>query len=150
MSGDRFEALFGAGTEVVCAFHGYARALHQLLHGRPNPGRFHVHGYSEQGSTTTPFDMVVLNRMSRYHLVLNALRRAQKDIDLEPEQFKHYFLNELPEQYHELFDPRLAGTGERVVFQPYTQEIFERTYRWVIERGLFGAHHGGLRGEVHR
>jgi xylulose-5-phosphate/fructose-6-phosphate phosphoketolase len=78
MSRDRFEELFGDSTEVVCAFHGYARALHQLLHGRPNAGRFHVHGYSEQGSTTTPFDMVVLNECSRYHLVLNALRRARR------------------------------------------------------------------------
>ena len=78
LSGDRFATLFGESTEVVCAFHGYARALHQILHGRPNPGRFHVHGYSEQGSTTTPFDMVVLNECSRYHLVLNALRRARR------------------------------------------------------------------------
>ena len=52
------------------AFHGYARAIHQLLHGAPQPGRFHVRGFSEQGTTTTPFDMVVLNEMSRYHLVL--------------------------------------------------------------------------------
>ena len=59
------------------AFHGYARALHQLLHGRPHPSRFHVRGFNEQGTTTTPFDMVVLNEMSRYHLVLEALRRAR-------------------------------------------------------------------------
>ncbi|MEY2441211.1 MAG: xylulose-5-phosphate/fructose-6-phosphate phosphoketolase [bacterium] len=78
MSRDRFEDLFGDTTNVVCAFHGYARALHQLLHGRPAAGRFHVHGYSEQGTTTTPFDMVVLNEMSRYHLVLDALRRARR------------------------------------------------------------------------
>ncbi|HEX4344892.1 MAG TPA: phosphoketolase family protein [Solirubrobacteraceae bacterium] len=78
MSRDRFDELFGEDTEVVCAFHGYARALHQLLHGRPAAGRFHVHGYSEQGTTTTPFDMVVLNECSRYHLVLNALRRARR------------------------------------------------------------------------
>jgi xylulose-5-phosphate/fructose-6-phosphate phosphoketolase len=78
LSRDRFDELFGEATDVVCAFHGYARALHELLHGRPSPGRFHVHGYSEQGTTTTPFDMVVLNRCSRYHLVLNALRRARR------------------------------------------------------------------------
>jgi xylulose-5-phosphate/fructose-6-phosphate phosphoketolase len=77
-SRDAFGQLFGEETDVVCAFHGYARALHQLLHGRPNAGRFHVHGYSEQGTTTTPFDMVVLNECSRYHLVLNALRRARR------------------------------------------------------------------------
>jgi xylulose-5-phosphate/fructose-6-phosphate phosphoketolase len=72
-----FLELFGESDEVVMAFHGYARALHQLLHGRPHPGRFHVRGFNEQGTTTTPFDMVVLNRMSRYHLVLEALRRAR-------------------------------------------------------------------------
>ena len=59
------------------AFHGYARALHQLLHGRIHPGRFHVRGYNEQGTTTTPFDMVVLNRMSRYHLVEEVLNRVE-------------------------------------------------------------------------
>jgi len=78
LSREHFEALFGETTDVVCAFHGYARALHQLLHGRPNASRFHVRGYSEQGTTTTPFDMVVINEMSRYHLVLNALRRARR------------------------------------------------------------------------
>ena len=60
------------------AFHGYARALHQLLHGRPHPGRFHVRGFNEQGTTTTPFDMVVLNRMSRYHLALRRSRRSRR------------------------------------------------------------------------
>jgi len=72
-----FAELFGEDLEVVCAFHGYARAIHQLLHGRRHPGRFHVHGYSEQGTTTTPFDMVVLNEMSRFHLVCEALSRAR-------------------------------------------------------------------------
>ena len=78
LSGDAFKRLFGESTDVVFAFHGYARALHQLLAKRPNGERFHVHGYSERGTTTTPFDMVVLNEMSRYHLVLNALRRARR------------------------------------------------------------------------
>jgi xylulose-5-phosphate/fructose-6-phosphate phosphoketolase len=73
-----FEGLFGRDREVVFAFHGYARALHQVLHGRPHPGRFHVRGFSEQGTTTTPFDMVVLNGMSRYHLALMALERAPR------------------------------------------------------------------------
>jgi xylulose-5-phosphate/fructose-6-phosphate phosphoketolase len=48
---------------------------HQLVHGRSNPGRFHVRGFSEEG-TTTPFDMVVLNRVSRYHLAIEALPRT--------------------------------------------------------------------------
>ncbi|MBP2414836.1 xylulose-5-phosphate/fructose-6-phosphate phosphoketolase [Arthrobacter stackebrandtii] len=71
-----FEELFTQDTHVIVAWHGYARTVHQLLHGRRNPGRFHVRGYNEQGTTTTPFDMVVLNRMSRYHLAVEALHRA--------------------------------------------------------------------------
>ena len=74
----RFEELFTRDTDVVFAFHGYPRAIHELLHGRLNPGRFHVRGFNEQGTTTTPFDMVVLNRMSRYHLVMEALRRTRR------------------------------------------------------------------------
>ena len=73
---ERFESLFGADLEVVAAFHGYERALHQLLHGRRHPGRFHVRGFKEVGTTTTPFDMVVLNQISRYHLAREALRRT--------------------------------------------------------------------------
>jgi xylulose-5-phosphate/fructose-6-phosphate phosphoketolase len=74
----KFDELFTRDSDVVFAFHGYPRAVHELLHGRVNPGRFHVRGFAEQGTTTTPFDMVVLNRMSRYHLVLEALRRARR------------------------------------------------------------------------
>jgi xylulose-5-phosphate/fructose-6-phosphate phosphoketolase len=81
LSNERFEELFGSDLEVVVAFHGYARALHQLLHGRRHPGRFHVRGYNEVGTTTTPFDMVVLNEMSRYHLALEALRRCKRRPD---------------------------------------------------------------------
>jgi xylulose-5-phosphate/fructose-6-phosphate phosphoketolase len=77
-SDEKFETLFTTGTDVVFAFHGYPRAVHELLHGRSKPGRFHVRGFTEQGTTTTPFDMVVLNRMSRYHLVLEALRRSRR------------------------------------------------------------------------
>jgi xylulose-5-phosphate/fructose-6-phosphate phosphoketolase len=81
MPNDRFEDLFTADREVIVAFHGYARALHQLLHGRRHPGRFHVRGYNEAGTTTTPFDMVVLNRMSRYHLALEAISRSPRHVE---------------------------------------------------------------------
>lgn len=72
----QFDDLFTSDKHVVMAFHEYPRAVHQLVHGRSNPGRFHVRGFNEQGTTTTPFDMVVLNRMSRYHLATEVLRRA--------------------------------------------------------------------------
>jgi xylulose-5-phosphate/fructose-6-phosphate phosphoketolase len=73
-----FNDLFTPDRHVVFAFHGYARALHELLHGRREPDRFHVRGYREEGTTTTPFDMVVLNNVSRYHLCRQAIRRARR------------------------------------------------------------------------
>ncbi|WP_241004323.1 phosphoketolase [Conexibacter sp. SYSU D00693] len=75
---DRFEALFGRDVETVFAFHGHPRAVHQLLHGRSRPERFHVRGFDEHGTTTTPFDMVVRNGMSRYDLAALALRHARR------------------------------------------------------------------------
>jgi xylulose-5-phosphate/fructose-6-phosphate phosphoketolase len=78
MPDERFSALFTENVPVVFAFHGYAGAVHQLLHGRVNAPRFHVRGYREEGTTTTPFDMVVLNKTSRFHLVAEALRRTEK------------------------------------------------------------------------
>jgi NitT/TauT family transport system substrate-binding protein len=66
-----------------------------------------------------------------------ALRRAQRDIDLEPERFKHYFLREIPERYHALADVRTFGTGERIVFEDYTREMYERTHRWMVDWNLF-------------
>jgi xylulose-5-phosphate/fructose-6-phosphate phosphoketolase len=86
---EAFERLFGEATEVIFAFHGYARALHQSLHGRTHPGRFHVHGFTEQGTTTTPFDMVVLNEVSRYHLALHALAVAPERPRGGPELADH-------------------------------------------------------------
>ena len=67
----------------------------------------------------------------------NALQRAQQEIDAAKELYQHYFLRELPERYHPLFDHRKAGTGERLVFQPYTREMFERTHRWMLDWQIF-------------
>src|SRR5579884_1844691 len=78
MSDTDFVDLFTADKPVIFAFHGYQRAMHEILHGRVNAGRFHVRGFMEQGTTTTPFDMVVLNEMSRYDLAIAALRRSPR------------------------------------------------------------------------
>ncbi|MEO6890301.1 MAG: phosphoketolase family protein [Ktedonobacteraceae bacterium] len=75
---------FTEDKPVVFAFHGYQRAIHQVIHGRPSPGRFHVRGFNEQGTTTTPFDMVVLNEVSRYHLCMVALKYAKRVRHLAP------------------------------------------------------------------
>ncbi|HTO96674.1 MAG TPA: phosphoketolase family protein, partial [Myxococcales bacterium] len=78
MPPDQFVQLFTRDVDVIFAWHGYANVLHGLLHGRQNAGRFHVRGYNEEGTTTTPFDMVVLNEISRYHLAIAALRWARR------------------------------------------------------------------------
>jgi xylulose-5-phosphate/fructose-6-phosphate phosphoketolase len=69
-----FNDLFTKQCHVVFAFHGYPGVIHQLIHGRVDPERFHARGFIEEGTTTTPFDMVVLNKMSRVHLCLDVLK----------------------------------------------------------------------------
>lgn len=73
----RFAELFTDTKDVIFGFHGYPGAIHQLVHGRPDADRFRVRGYIEEGTTTTPFDMVVKNRISRYHLVMDAINNAK-------------------------------------------------------------------------
>jgi len=66
-----------------------------------------------------------------------ALRRAQRDIDLRPERYTHYYRKEFPERFHGIMDTRRWGPGERIVFEPYTKEVFEDSFRWIAERGIF-------------
>jgi ABC-type nitrate/sulfonate/bicarbonate transport system substrate-binding protein len=66
-----------------------------------------------------------------------ALRRAQVDIDLHSHRYTHHYLKEFPTRFHSMMDTRLFGPGERIVFEPYTREMYEETQRWVIERGIF-------------
>jgi xylulose-5-phosphate/fructose-6-phosphate phosphoketolase len=73
-----FRELFTDSVDVVFSFHGYPGAIHQLVHGRPDADRFRVRGFVEEGTTTTPFDMVVRNRASRYHLVMDAINNARR------------------------------------------------------------------------
>ncbi|MEO7752452.1 MAG: phosphoketolase family protein [Terracoccus sp.] len=76
----RFAELFTNSVDVVFAFHGYHGAIHQLVHGRPDADRFHVRGFSEEGTTTTPFDMVVRNGVDRYHLVMDAINNSRRQV----------------------------------------------------------------------
>jgi xylulose-5-phosphate/fructose-6-phosphate phosphoketolase len=78
MDGTQFSELFTDTVDVVFSFHGYPGAIHQLVHGRPDADRFHVRGFVEEGTTTTPFDMAVKNRASRYDLVLDAINNAKR------------------------------------------------------------------------
>jgi xylulose-5-phosphate/fructose-6-phosphate phosphoketolase len=84
MTSEEFVQLFTADKPVIFAFHGYQRAIHELVHGHPNTDRIHVRGFSEQGTTTTPFQMVVLNSMSRFHLAAEATRQSPTIGDRAP------------------------------------------------------------------
>lgn len=75
-----------------------------------------------------------------------AIRRAQRDIDVEPELYTHHFLRELPERYHSMVDVRAFGPGERVVFEPYTKEVFEKTHRWMEDWKIFPEEQAGNAG----
>ena len=79
LDAERWRELFPDGVPVVFAFHGYPALVHQLLHGREDPTRFHVHGFRERGTTTTPFDMLMLNDLDRYTLAADAAGRACPD-----------------------------------------------------------------------
>jgi hypothetical protein len=66
-----------------------------------------------------------------------ALRRAQRDIDLRPDRYTHYYRNEFPLRYHAAMDTRRWGPGERLVFEPYTREVYEETFKWIADHGIF-------------
>ena len=74
LSDGEFEELFSKDKPVLFAFHAYPGSIYRLIHGRPNHDNFKVHGYQEEGSTTTPYDMVRVNDMDRWALAADALR----------------------------------------------------------------------------
>jgi hypothetical protein len=66
-----------------------------------------------------------------------ALRRAQRDIDLRPDLYTHYYEREFPARYHSMMDTRRWGPGERLVFEPYTREVYDETFAWIASHGIF-------------
>jgi ABC-type nitrate/sulfonate/bicarbonate transport system substrate-binding protein len=66
-----------------------------------------------------------------------ALRRAQRDIDLRPELYTHYYKNEFPDRFHAVMDTRRWGPGERIVFETYSKEVFEQSFDWIAEHKIF-------------
>ncbi|MDK8649591.1 phosphoketolase [Alloscardovia omnicolens] len=79
LSDEEFTELFTADKPVLMAYHAYAREVRSLIWDRPNHDNFNIHGYEEQGSTTTPFDMVRVNNIDRYELTAEALRAVDAD-----------------------------------------------------------------------
>jgi xylulose-5-phosphate/fructose-6-phosphate phosphoketolase len=76
LSDKDFDSLFTVDKPIIFAFHGYPWLIHRLTYRRTNHGNLHVRGYKEEGTTTTPFDMVVLNDLDRFHLVMGAIERV--------------------------------------------------------------------------
>jgi hypothetical protein len=68
-----------------------------------------------------------------------ALRRAQRDIDLRPELYTHYYRREFPDRFHAAMDTQRWGPGERIVFEPYSREAFEGAFSWIASRGIFNS-----------
>ena len=66
-----------------------------------------------------------------------ALRRAQRDIDLRPELYTHYYNNEFPVRWHPMMDTRRWGPGERLVFEPYTKDVYEQSFEWIASHQIF-------------
>jgi hypothetical protein len=123
---DRVEALL-AGDVPAAAIWGAATYLVEQLGCRKILDSTFMAGFMF-GAGTDPGDV------EKY---FRAMKRAQMELDLEPERYKHYYLNEIPERFHAAIDVRCFGPGERLVFLPYTAEMYERAQRWMQERGLF-------------
>ena len=76
LSDAEFDDIFTVDRPIVFAYHGYPWLIHRLTYRRTNHPNLHVRGYKEQGTTTTPFDMVVMNDLDRYHLVMDVIDRV--------------------------------------------------------------------------
>jgi xylulose-5-phosphate/fructose-6-phosphate phosphoketolase len=78
LSDRAFDDLFTKDKPVIFAYHGYPALIHRLTYRRTNHDQMHVHGYKEEGTTTTPFDMVVLNELDRFHLAADVIDRVPR------------------------------------------------------------------------
>jgi xylulose-5-phosphate/fructose-6-phosphate phosphoketolase len=76
MTDAEFDAIFTTNRPIIFAYHGYPWLIHRLTYRRTNHDNLHVRGYKEEGTTTTPFDMVMMNDLDRYHLVMDVIDRV--------------------------------------------------------------------------
>lgn len=90
MDDDQFDRLFTRDKPVIFAFHGYPGIIHRLTYRRRNHDNIHVRGYKEEGTTTTPFDMMVLNNLDRFQLTLDVINRVPKLAHLRAEAAQRY------------------------------------------------------------
>ncbi len=90
LADEDFDALFTADKPVIFAFHGYPMLIHRLTYRRHNHDNIHVRGYKEEGTTTTPFDMCVLNNIDRFQLTVDAIRRVPRLKDVTDKAYQTY------------------------------------------------------------
>ena len=124
LSDEAFDALFTTGKPIIFAFHGYPALIHRLTYRRTNHGNLHVRGYKEEGTTTTPFDMTVLNDLDRFHLVDDVIarvpgllpraagvRRFLADKLRQHAAWIRQYGDDMPEIRDWKWDPKRTGTG---------------------------------------
>jgi NitT/TauT family transport system substrate-binding protein len=123
---DRVRLMLGGRIEAANVFG----AQHYLLE---------QHGFRKLVDTTFIMGFLVSETADTedFERYFRALRHAQREIDLEADRYKHYWLREMPEDLHSGVDVRRFGPGERIVFEPYTRDMFDRTHRWMERWELF-------------
>ena len=124
----RMEAFFEGKAQAACLFNGPYFLAEQL-------------GYRKIIDTSFMIAAMLNGEpdMADVRKYFAALRRAQRDIDLRPELYTHYYKNEFPDRFHARMDTRRWGAGERIVFEPYSRETFEQSFEWIAERDMFEA-----------
>ena len=122
----RMEALFDRRVPAACVFSAPYYFLEQL-------------GYRKIIDTTFMIASMVTKEPDPEDVrkYFNALRRAQRDLDLRPELYTHYYKKEFPVRFHDTMDTRRWGPGERIVFEPYSKEVYDETFKWIAEREIF-------------
>ncbi|PPR11494.1 MAG: hypothetical protein CFH41_01079 [Alphaproteobacteria bacterium MarineAlpha11_Bin1] len=122
----RMELLIDGAVPAVNVFSGPMYFLEQLGFRKIVDTSFMMASMIDESAN--------LDDVKKYY---NALRRAQSDIDLHTHKYTHFYKNEFPTRFHDKMDTRLFGPGERIVFEPYSTEIYVDTQKWVMERGIF-------------
>ena len=117
---DTFDAMFTRDRPIVFAFHGYPGMIHRITYRRHNHHNLHVRGFKEEGTTTTPFDIVVLNNIDRFQLALDVIRRVPR---------LQHLVDEATERY------RLTIARHKAYVSEHGEDLPEiRDWRWTLER----------------
>ncbi len=122
----RMERMYERKVPAVSVFSGAYYFLEQM-------------GFRKVMDTTFMMATAITGTPNKENLrkFFSALKKAQRDIDLRPELYTHYYRKEFPARFLDLMDTHRWGPGERIVFEPYTKQVFEDSFQWIKERGIF-------------